>query len=62
MPKELLFLLWWSPFYWVYHGMMNIIQQIAQWEILMIDALGILVITTVVFIVFRKKIVEGIQS
>lgn len=62
LPKENLFLLWWSPFYWVYDGMMHIIQETAQWKFLLLDAFMIIIITFLVFLIFRKKIVEGIES
>jgi len=62
MPTSRHFLLWWSPFYWVYDGMTNIINETASWGGLLVDAVGVLVITALIYIIFRKKINSNLQS
>lgn len=62
MPASRHFLLWWSPFYWVYDGMTNIINDTATWGGLLIDAFGVMVITVIVYLIFRKKISANLQS
>ncbi len=62
LPSSKHFLLWWSPFYWVYDGMTKIINDSATWGGgLLIDALGVTVITVIVYLMFRKKISQNLQ-
>lgn len=61
LPTSRHFVLWWSPFYWVYDGMTKIINETATWRGLMIDALGVTVITVLVYLAFRKKIRTNLQ-
>lgn len=61
MPVRLHFLLWWSPFYWIYDGMTNIIQETATWGGLIVDGVGVTVITIIVYLLFRKKINANLQ-
>lgn len=62
MPGRLHFLLWWSPFYWLYDGMTAIILETATWGGLLIDALGVTVITLIIYLIFRKKINANLQG
>lgn len=62
LPSSSHFVLWWSPFYWVYDGMTNIINETATWGGLIIDAIGVSVITLIIYMVFRKKINQNMQS
>lgn len=62
LPSSSHFLLWWSPFYWVYDGMTGIINETITWGRLLIDAAGVTVITLIVYFAFRKKINQNIQN
>lgn len=62
LPKAQHFVLWWSPFYWLYDGMTAIINKNATWLGLLIDALGVTVITVIVYLLFRKKIHSNLQK
>jgi len=62
MPYRLHFLLWWSPFYWVYDGMTAIVLETATWGRLSVDAMGVTVITLLIYVLFRKKINANLQN
>lgn len=62
LPSNQHFWLWWSPFYWLYDGMTNIVNHSATWTGLLIDGLGVTVITVAVYFIFRKKINDNLQK
>lgn len=62
LPASQHFVLWWIPFYWVYDGMTAIINGTATWGSLSIDALGVIIITVIIYFIFRKKINQNLQS
>ncbi|MCH4887981.1 ABC transporter permease [Acidaminobacter sp. JC074] len=62
IPTSKHFVLWWSPFYWIYDGMTNIVNETATWPGLLIDGLGVTVITFIIFLIFRKKISSNMQT
>lgn len=56
IPASKQFLLYWSPFYWTYLGYQSIINQTANWLTLSYYSLWIILITTLLFIAFKKRI------
>lgn len=54
-------LLYWSPYYWSYKSLHDILMQQAQIETILLNALWILLITVLVFLGLKKKIREGFQ-
>lgn len=61
LTEKLHFLLYWSPFYWAYKGMDEIILQTARWSNLLLYCLMILIITTGVFLLLAKRIKHGLK-
>lgn len=43
------FLLYWSPFYWMYDGLNSIFRDMATWSQIGWDCLWIIIITAIVF-------------
>lgn len=54
-------LLYWSPYYWSYKSLYDILMQQAQMQTILLNALWIVMITAFVFLGLRKKIKEGFQ-
>jgi ABC-2 type transport system permease protein len=54
-------ILYWSPFYWAYRGMDEIILGTASWGNILLYCSIILIITAVVFILLSKRIKQGLK-
>lgn len=61
LPEKWLPLLYWSPFYWAYDIIRDILLMDAQWSKVLMNSGIILGITVIVFLGLRKKIIHGLS-
>ena len=61
LREGLHFLLYWSPFYWAFMAMDEIILKEATWGSILFSTLMIIVISSVVMFAMRKKINRGLR-
>lgn len=61
LPDKWQFVLFWSPYYWAYDSINNILLQTAVWSQVLRNALVILFLTSLVFLALRKRIVHGLE-
>lgn len=61
LPEKWLFVLYWSPFYWAYDVIRDILLLNAQWSKVLLNSGIILGITIVVFLGLRRKIIQGLS-
>ncbi|MFO7636478.1 MAG: ABC transporter permease [Clostridia bacterium] len=54
------FLLYWNPFYWSYNAIDKMVKMTATWGDILISSGAILLITALVFLAIRKKIMRGL--
>ena len=52
---------WWSPYFWAYRGIAEIIQGTSQWGSTLFYAAVITAISTLVFSISLKKIRKSLQ-
>ncbi len=62
LPANWLFVLYWSPMYWIFVGIYNAILEMLTWNQLGLYSLYIIIITAIVFMLFRKKIDSGLNA
>lgn len=60
LPQNLQFLLFWSPIYWSYLGLYNIVVNSATWGQLGTYSLWIIGLTGLIFLLFKNKIRRGL--
>jgi len=61
LPAKWMFVLYWSPFYWAYINMKDILMQEAIWSELLLNNGIILVLTALVFVALRPRIKRGLN-
>ena len=61
LPTKWLFVLYWSPFYWAYLNLHDILMQEGQWTVVLRNNGMILVITCLVFIGLKSRIKRGLN-
>ena len=61
LREGLHFLLYWSPFYWAFMAMDEIILKEAAWGSILFSTLMIVLISSVVMLAMRKKINRGLR-
>lgn len=61
LPTNWLFVLYWSPFYWSYLNIRDILMQESQWSFVLRNNGMILVITLLVFMGLRPRIKRGLN-
>ncbi|GAB6088828.1 ABC transporter permease [Spirochaeta dissipatitropha] len=61
LPGNLLWLLYWSPFYWAFESVRAILLQEAQWLEVIRNTAIITGITAITFIVLKKRIRNGLN-
>jgi ABC-2 type transport system permease protein len=62
LPAKQHFLLYWSPIYWSFIGLTEVITNTATWAAIGTYALWISVLTVVVFFLFRGRINQGVTE
>ena len=61
LPSKWLFILYWSPFYWAYDVIKDVLLVQATWGQVFKNSSIILFITTLVFLALRKRIQNGLS-
>jgi ABC-2 type transport system permease protein len=61
LPDRWQFVLYWSPFYWAYDSINDILMQDAIWTQIARNSTIILVITAAVFALLKKRIEQGLN-
>lgn len=61
LPAKWMFILYWSPFFWAYDVIKDILLVQATWGQVLMNSGIILVITALVFVGLRKRIVNGLS-
>jgi ABC-2 type transport system permease protein len=61
LPAKWIFILYWSPFYWAYDVIKDILLVQATWGQVFMNSGIILIITALVFVGLRKRIVNGLS-
>ncbi|MBF7097148.1 ABC transporter permease [Alkalibacter mobilis] len=61
LPEKWHFILFWSPFYWAYNSIRDILLKTAQWNQILLNSFIILVLTAILFFTLRKRIAHGLK-
>jgi ABC-2 type transport system permease protein len=61
LPTKWVFVLYWSPFYWAYLNIHNILMQAGEWPKILMNNGMILVITCLVFMALKSRIKRGLN-
>lgn len=61
LPDSWQWIVWWTPFYWVYDILEEIYTQIGSWGSLAWKSALLLGITGLYFLLLRKKIIKGLS-
>lgn len=61
LPDQWQIILYWSPFYWAYLSIHDILLNQATWRLVLLNSLWILLITGIVFYMLRPKIQRGLR-
>ncbi len=61
LPDKWQWVVWWAPFYWIYDMMESVFTLSAEWIDLAWKSAVTLVLTGVIFILLRKRIIKGLS-
>ncbi|WP_105616233.1 ABC transporter permease [Vallitalea okinawensis] len=62
LPNNFQFFLYWSPYYWSFKGLMDVVTEVASWTEVVIYSCIILGLTGLFFLGMKKKIVNGLNA
>jgi ABC-2 type transport system permease protein len=61
LPDKWQFVLYWSPFYWAYDSINDILMQTAVWSQVARNSIIIIIITALIFLLLKKRINQGLN-
>jgi ABC-2 type transport system permease protein len=62
LPENRQFIFYWSPTYWSFAALRDILNQSSEWATFLIQLLWITLTTAVIFMIMRGKIKTGLQN